>query len=125
MNFALTLEYSLAEGWLAPFVAGLRSGQAVAARCGDCSRISFPPARVCDCGCRSSDWLTLPGTATVAYRTTGADGDFALVRFDVSDTHSVARLDRFGPDDIKGCIVACLAERPALILCPLAEGEKR
>jgi uncharacterized protein len=95
MKLLLTLDYTLGEGFLAPYLDGLREGHAVAARCPSCGRISLPPDPTCPCGTRSTQTLPLPGTATLLWRTTGTDGDVALVRFDGADTLSLARLHGF------------------------------
>ena len=119
MNLDLTLHYDLSPGWLAPHIEGLRAGRAVGARCRGCAKVSFPPLRVCACGGREATWAALPGTATLRYRSTGSDGDFALVAFDGASGLAVARLDGFGPDDRFGRVSAATGPRPALILRPL------
>jgi hypothetical protein len=96
MKLALTLDYDLAEGFLGPYLTGLREGRAVAGACTACHRIALPPETTCPCGARRFAAHTLSGKATVLWRTTGTDGDMALVRFDGADTLSVARLDGFG-----------------------------
>jgi hypothetical protein len=58
--------------------------------------VALPPAATCVCGARGAVPVVLPGAATVVWRTTGADGDVALVRFDGADGLSLARLDGFG-----------------------------
>ena len=88
----LELEYMLAPGWMAPFVDGLLAGVARARVCGACKRISFPPQRTCPCGGRDGGWTALTGVARIIHLTTGADGAFALVRFDGADTGAVARV---------------------------------
>lgn len=119
MNLDLSLSYDLSPGWLAPYVDGLRVGQAVGARCTSCDRVSFPPLRSCPCGGRASIWADLPGTASLRFRSTGSDGDFALVAFDGATGLAVVRLDGFGPDDRFGRISAATGPRPALILRPI------
>lgn len=116
MKLRLSLEYDLAEGWLSPYIAGLRDGRAVAACCVACEAVSFPPLRVCACGGRQSTWVTLEGTAKVIWRATGADGDFALVRFDGAATASVARVQNMAPNEAAGRIVPAATERPGLAI---------
>ena len=48
ITYHLSLDYDLKAGWLAPFVAGLTRGEAMARACTDCGRVSFPRcARAC------------------------------------------------------------------------------
>ena len=105
MKLSLTLDYDLAEGFLGPYLSGLREGRAVAGVCVACHRVALPPEATCPCGARDFVTHTLAGTATVMWRTTGTDGDIALVRFDGADTLSVARLDGFG-HQVRGVIAA-------------------
>jgi uncharacterized protein len=116
MKLNLSLDYALAEGWLAPFVAGLRDGRAVAARCTACDAVSFPPARVCACGSRQSVWVTLDGTARVIWRTAGLDGDFALVQFAGASSSSIARLQGMPESKTNGQIAPARPERPAVVV---------
>jgi uncharacterized OB-fold protein len=95
MKRRLTLDYTLGEGFLAPYLDGLRQGVARAGRCAACGRVALPPEPVCDCGARDPAIVALAGKATIIFRTTGADGDVGLVRFDGADSHSLARLDGF------------------------------
>jgi uncharacterized protein len=119
MRFDLTLPYDLAEGWYAPWLAGLRKGKAVAAQCNACGSVSFPPLRTCSCGGRDNDWITLDGTAGIVWRCNGTDGAFALVRFDGADTRAVVRLQGIGADVTKGRLVPAVGERPAVLLGPM------
>lgn len=105
MKVTLTLDYDLGEGFLGPYLDGLRAGRAVAGRCGGCGRVALPPVATCVCGARGAGPVVLPGAATVVWRTTGADGDVALVQFDGADGPSLARLDGFGTGT-RGCIRA-------------------
>lgn len=95
MKLALTLEYDLAEGFLGPYLSGLREGRAVAGACDACGRTALPPEATCHCGARGFCDRLLSGKAAILWRTTGTDGDVALVRFDGADTLSIARLDGF------------------------------
>lgn len=119
MRFDLTLPYDLAEGWYAPYLRGLRRGLAVAAGCGACGAVSFPPLRVCSCGGVARDWLTLPGSATVIFRTDGADGAFGLVRFDGADSRAVVGLRGIGPGVTRGRLIAADVDRPAALIGPI------
>lgn len=105
MKLTLTLDYDLGEGFLSAHLDGLRRGEAVAGRCTACGRVAMPPERTCQCGAHDPVAQPLDGGAEVLWRTTGADGDVALVRFDGADTLSLARLAGFGPQ-ARGRIVA-------------------
>ena len=52
MKHRVVLDYELAEGWLAPWIEGLRNGEAVASHCTACDSAWFPPLRACP-GCRA------------------------------------------------------------------------
>jgi len=119
MNLELTLHYDLSPGWLAPYIGGLRAGRAMGARCRTCAKVSFPPLRTCHCGGCGPTWAELPGIATLRYRSTGSDGDFALVVFDGAAGLCVARLYGFGPEDRLGIITAATGARPGLCLRPV------
>ena len=116
MRLDLHLAYDLAEGWLAPHLAGLREGRAVASLCGACNAATFPPRRACVCGGRASGWVTLPGTAAVASRTEGLDGAFALLRFDGAATATVARAEGLPPGATRARLLPATGERPALLV---------
>ena len=92
MKRRVELDYSLGEGWLAPWLEGLRQGKAVASTCGACGAAQFPPLRICPaCRVPSDGWSALGGGATILFRTIGTDGDFALVRFDGAEGAALAR----------------------------------
>lgn len=95
MKRTLTLDYTLGEGFLAPYLDGLRKGEARAGRCPACGRVALPPEPVCACGAKDPQMVTLSGVATLLWRSSGTDGDVALVRFDGADCNSLARLDGF------------------------------
>jgi uncharacterized OB-fold protein len=115
MKRTLILEYTLGEGFLAPYLDGLRRGVATAGRCAACGRVALPPEPVCDCGARDPAIVALAGNATIIFRTTGADGDVGLVRFDGADSNALARLDGF-TDQTRGRIVP--SADAALVLTP-------
>jgi uncharacterized OB-fold protein len=96
MRIAMNLDVTAGEGVLAPYLDGLRRGAAVAGHCTACGRTALPPEPRCRCGAAVTRMRALAGTATVLWRTTGTDGDAALVRFDGADTLSVARLEEAG-----------------------------
>lgn len=119
----LTLHYALAPGWMAPFVDGLLQGRAMARHCGACGAASFPPRRTCACGHGEGNWVALPGTASILFRTQGRDGDFALARFDGADGSAVTRLQDMPPDRGRGRIRAAPGPLPQLILGPAGPQE--
>lgn len=115
MKFALTLEYEAAEGFLGPYLSGLREGRAVAGSCDTCGRTALPPEATCICGARDFSARPLSGEAAILWRTTGTDGDVALVRFDGADTLSVARLEGFS-GQLRGVVAA--SPESALVIIP-------
>ncbi len=119
----LPLEYTLAEGWLQPFSSGILSGGAVARQCSSCTEVSFPPHRTCRCGDTRGSWITLDGRADIHYRTMGADGDFALVKFRGADTLCTVKLCNFAADQRVGQLRAATTGQslPALHLYPVQE----
>ena len=115
MKLSLTLDYDLAEGFLGPYLAGLRDGRAVAGLCHACGRVALPPEATCPCGARDFAARPLAGTATVLWHTTGSDGDVALVQFDGADTLSLARLSGFA-GQVRGVVTA--SPDSALVIVP-------
>lgn len=119
MKLRLTLDYDLAEGWHAPWVAGLRDGRAIASACGTCGTAQFPPLRICPgCNSPSDRWQVLQGRAAILFRTSGSDGDFALARFEGSQGTAAVRLDGLPAEAVSGCLRAVPDGPPALILGP-------
>lgn len=118
MKVALTLNYDLSEGFFGMYLSGLREGKAVAGHCNACGRVAFPPEAMCICGARGFALRNLSGEASVLWRTSGQDGEVALVRFDGSDTLSVARLEGFS-DEMRGALRA--ASDGALVIVPGGE----
>lgn len=121
MKHQTSLEYTLAEGWLRPWVEGLREGRAVASVCSRCDRAYFPPLRVCpDCKTPCGNWRDLPGGATIQHRTSGADGDFSLAQFDGATGSAVVRTERLPKDARRGHLAPVSDGRPQLRLEPEA-----
>ena len=116
IDHQLILDYQLNAGWLAPYVDGLKDGKVIARECVSCSRISFPPVRSCICGNTDGRWKQIEGTAKILQRTTGIDGDFALVRFDGVDTASVVALDAVSVSATTVIIKKTNSKLPQLIL---------
>ena len=72
--------------------------------------------RVCECRSSNGAWLYLSGEARLVYHCDGADGSFALVRFEGADTSTVVRLeDRLEIGQI-GYLQASESGNPALVL---------
>ncbi|MEM7193201.1 MAG: hypothetical protein AAF405_10155 [Pseudomonadota bacterium] len=120
ISHRLTLDYTLAPGWMAPFVEGLLEGIAMARRCVACGRKSFVPVRICQCGEFGAEWVQLDGTAEILFRTEGADGAFGLVAFAGAETNAVARLMGIPEGESRGQLVAAEGPLPALTLGPRA-----
>lgn len=118
IDMSLTLDYSLAPGWLAPWVQGVAEGKAIGRTCSACGRVSFTPLRRCPCGESDGTWTPLPGTATLIHRTEGADGFFGLVQFDGADTRTVVKLVDWDSAATQGHIIAPKNGTPALLLAP-------
>jgi uncharacterized OB-fold protein len=95
MKRRTVLDHDLAEGAMAVWFDGLRAGRVMASRCDSCARVTCPPVRRCPCGGPVAD-IQLPGRAALVVRTTGVDGDAALVRMEGADTLTLALLDGFG-----------------------------
>jgi uncharacterized OB-fold protein len=122
MKRRVELDYSLGEGWLAPWLDGLRTGKAVASTCPACGAAQFPPLRVCPaCRVPSDGWRTLSGGATVLFRTTGADGDVAMARFDGAIGAAIARVDALPERATRAILAPCPDDLPILAL--IAEPE--
>lgn len=117
----LSLDYALNPGWMAPYVDGLSVGTALARRCQNCAATSFPPLRVCTCGCLEGNWVDLPGTARILFRTTGLDGDFGLVQFDGVTTKTTLRLHAIPATQTQGVIAASAGSLPVLYLTEITE----
>jgi uncharacterized OB-fold protein len=115
MKVALSLDVTMGEGFLDPYLDGLRRGVAVAGHCAACGRTALPPEPRCRCGAAVARMHSLPGDAAILWATDGVDGAAALVRFDGADTLSVARLAGTGPAT-RGRIVA--DDGAALVIAP-------
>ena len=119
MQRRLNLEYSLGEGWLAPWLDGLKEGKAVASTCAACGAAQFPPLRICpNCRLPSDGWVVLDGTARILFRAVGADGDFALVQFDGAERAAIARTDALPADTDRAVLRASPDGQPVISLAP-------
>lgn len=125
MKHRLTLDYSLGEGELAPYLDGLREGQARALRCRTSSRVTFPPEHVYGSAANESagshEWVTLTGTAEVIHRTDGPEGTFALVRFAGANNQAVGRIANPALKGDRAQLVAVNGDMPGLVLEILGE----
>lgn len=121
MKLSMQLDYDLAEGWMAPWVAGLREGRAVASVCDACRQAHFAPVRFClSCQGRASGWTELEGSGTVLFQTRGADGEFALVRFDGAANAVVARVAS-GAVGATSCTLLAVPDGPPALLISLKD----
>lgn len=119
MKHGVTLDYTLGEGWLTTWLDGLRNGQAVASTCSDCGDAHFPPLRICPgCRVRCDGWRGLSGGATILYRATGTDGDFAMAHFDGACGAAIARADALPPNATRAMLSASGDDPPRLALEP-------
>jgi uncharacterized OB-fold protein len=119
MKRTLSLDYALGDGWLAPWLDGLRKGRAIASTCSTCGLARFPPLRTCpDCRTSSDGWITLSGGATILFRTQGADGDFAMVRFDGASGAAIARAELLPSEAGRAVLARCADDPPFLSLDP-------
>ncbi|WDR02887.1 zinc ribbon domain-containing protein [Devosia algicola] len=118
ISYELTLPYSLAPGWLAPYVEGLQKGRAMGRSCTKCGTVSFPPQRRCQCGNPDAKWVRLSGKASIELRTDGSDGAFGLVQFEGAANRAVTRLEGFSPDQSTGQLIVPPTDVPALVLAP-------
>ena len=110
MKRQVTLDYTLGAGWLTPWLDGLRDGKAVASTCSACETAYFPPLRNCpSCRENTNGWRTLNGGATVLFRTSGTDGDVAMVRFDGASNACIAG---HLPEGTTRCILTPSTEDP-------------
>ncbi|MFK7878983.1 hypothetical protein [Roseobacter sp.] len=117
MKKRVDLDYNIGSGWLAPWLEGLRSGQAVASTCPTCEDAFFPPMRSCPiCRLPTTGWRTLNGHATILFRTNGTDGDAAMVQFDGASGAAIAKTEGLPADATRVLIVASICDPPVLSL---------
>ncbi len=126
MKLQLSLEYTLGGGHLRPFLEGLAKGNACAAQCTGCGRVTFPPERVCitrkkQCQAQKSKWLPLSGQGEIVFSTRSMAGAFALVQFDGADNRAVCRIGNPELTGVRATLVASGEERPAMTITPLEE----
>lgn len=119
--YQMRLDYTLRFGWLAPFFDALDKGDALGRRCTACEAVSYPPLRVCPCGERDGEWVRLSGRAEVLWRTTGADGAFALARFLGAARMATVRLNGFTEGTRFGQLTTADQELPHLCLVPVED----
>ena len=122
ISYQMRLDYALQPGRMAPYFDALREGQALGRRCNACAAVSYPPLRICPCGERGGDWVRLSGRADVLWRATGADGDFALARFEGAARMATVRLRGFGDNTGFGQLAAADQDLPHLCLVPIEDG---
>ena len=106
------------------WVSGLSEGKAIALKCSQCEKSSFPPQRICDCSSSKNEWIELSGNANILVKTSGVDGDFAIAKFEGSHTSAVVRLKGFNKDEMNGKISSCDPSQPSLNLIPIKSGNE-
>ncbi len=107
MRYALNLDYHIPEGGLAPYFDGLRQGRAMATSCGRCGAVYFPARLRCSqCGRDCGTWRELSGRTEILRRSGGAEGRFALVRFEGATVLATAAITNPGNDSATGVLVA-------------------
>ena len=94
------------------WVIGLSEGKAIALKCSQCEKSSFPQQRICDCRSSKNEWIELSGKANILVKTSGVDGDFAIAKFEGSDNSAVVRLKGFKKDEMNGNISSSHPSQP-------------
>lgn len=61
----LALTYSHGHGWLAPFLAAAKRGEALGTRCPHCDRTWCPPRPLCETHRCETEWVALSGRGTL------------------------------------------------------------
>ena len=120
----LDLNYTLSFGKMTRWVIGLSEGKAIALKCSQCEKSSFPPQRICDCRSSKNEWIELSGKANILVKTSGVDGDFAIAQFEGSDNSAVVSLKGFKKDEMNGQISSCDPSQPSLNLIPIKSGNE-
>ena len=106
------------------WISALSEGKAIALKCSQCEKSSFPPQRICDCSSSKNEWIELSGKANILVKTFGVDGDFAIAKFEGSDNSAVVRLKDFKNDEMNGKISSCDPSQPSLNLIPIKSGNE-
>jgi len=103
VKYPINLQYTIAEGGLAPYFEALTRSEALASECKSCQRVAFPARMVCGaCGSHQVQWTALSGLANLIYRTDGTELSFALVKFAGADTLSTVGLLNPGSQTTSG-----------------------
>ena len=106
------------------WVIGLSEGKAIALKCIQCEKSSFPPQRICECSSSKNEWIELSGKANILVKTSGVDGDFAIAKFEGSDSSAVVSLKGFKKDEMNGKISSFDPSQPSLNLIPIKSGNE-
>ena len=119
MKKNVSLDYTLGEGWLSPWLDGLRKGKAMASSCSGCQDVYFPPLKVCPtCFAPCDGWRSLSGGAVIVHRTTGSDGDFAMARFDGAKGAAIANAEALPSGVTRAVLAPSPEDPPTLALIP-------
>lgn len=102
VKLQLNLRHTHPFGELGPYLRGLDTGRAMAARCTVCERTWFPPRLSCPDHAQGIEWVELPGSGHVVSLTVTqsvlpfSDSDglraFALVAVEGAENMALARL---------------------------------
>lgn len=96
----LELDYAYSLGDLKPYFDALRQGRALASRCPECGRTSFPPRLVCNVDRFPATWQELTGCGSIQQLSAGRNATFAQIAMDGADNQCLGRLE--GSDFRKG-----------------------
>lgn len=107
MKRALTLQYTVNFGELAPYAVAVTEGRALASACQHCGFTAFPPRAICPtCQRPGFAWRALSGSARIVHRTAGGEQVFGLVQFAGADTQTVVRLHAIPDGATAGRLIA-------------------
>ena len=91
LKVELNYDYSLGD--LKPYFDALRIGRALASRCPECGRVSFPPRLVCHLDQAPSTWQELTGCGSIHLLSVGREATFAQITMDGADNLCLGRLE--------------------------------
>lgn len=87
------LNYDYSVGDLKPYFDALRKGHALASRCPECGRVSFPPRLVCHIDQFPSTWQELTGCGSIKQLSAGREATFAQIAMDGADNLCLGQLE--------------------------------
>ncbi len=89
----IELDYSYSLGELKPYFDALLEGRALASRCPECGRVSFPPRIKCEFDQQQSRWQELTGLGTIRRITVGRAGALAQIAMDGADNLCLGQVE--------------------------------